>query len=159
MNYIIIGMPSAGKTTLGKMLAEKLNREYLDLDDLIVDETGMSIPEIFDQEGEVGFRKRETEACKNVASFNNYVISTGGGVIKNQENINYLKANGVIFFIDRALEYLISNDPSRPLSSSKEAVEKMYEERYPLYNLYCDYRISNNGDINDTLELMLECIY
>lgn len=158
MNYILIGMPSAGKTTIGKLFAQKLNREYLDLDDLIVDETHMTIPEIFEKEGETGFRKRETEACKNVASFNDYVISTGGGVIKNKENIRYLKENGIIFFIDRDLEYLVTNDPSRPLSSSKEAVEKMYEIRYPLYHSYCDYHISNNGMIEDTLDTMLNII-
>lgn len=158
-NIVLIGMPSAGKTTIGQKLSAKLNKSFIDLDDTIVDRTKCSIPDIFSQSGEAGFRKLESMVTYDVSKLNNVIIGTGGGTIKNKINMDYLRLNGIVFFIDRDLEHLISNDPNRPLSSSEEAVKKLYEERYPLYKQYADAIVSNNDDIETTVEEIIKNYY
>lgn len=155
-NIILIGMPSAGKTTIGKMLEQRLHKEFIDLDDVIVEHAGKSIPEIFDECQEEGFRSLETEAAIAVSKLNNKIIATGGGTIKNKINMDHLRQNGITVFIDRDLKHLISSDPNRPLSSSEEAVRKLYEERLSLYQAYADYIADNNEDITSTVNSIEE---
>ena len=114
-NVVLIGMPSCGKTTLGEEMAKKWEKEFVDMDDIIVEKIGMSITAYFSAYGEDAFRKIETEVAKELAGRNGLVISTGGGCVKNKENMEYLKMNGVIFFIDRDVKYLVT-DTNRPLS-------------------------------------------
>ena len=157
-NLILIGMPSAGKTTIGKILAQKLNREFIDMDEMIVENTGKSIPEIFDEKGEQGFRAAETQAAYAISKLNGKVISTGGGIIKYKANIDLLRQNGIVIFIDRDLNKLITTDSNRPLSSSSEAVRKMYEERIDYYRLYADHIIDNNKTIDGSVQSILKKI-
>lgn len=151
-NIVLIGMPSAGKTTIGKMLEEKLGKEFFDLDDMIIAKAGKSIPEIFQESGETGFRAIETEVAIEASKMNNKIIATGGGVVKHKVNMDFLRLNGITIFIDRDIDKLISSDPNRPLSSSKQALQQMYKERYPLYQKYAAYIAVNNASIEETVD-------
>lgn len=151
-NIVLIGMPSAGKTTIGKMLEEKLGKEFFDLDDMIIAKVGKSIPEIFQESGEAGFRAIETEVAIEASKMNNKIIATGGGVVKHKVNMDFLRLNGITIFIDRDIDKLISSDPNRPLSSSKQALQQMYKERYPLYQKYAAYIAVNNANIEETVD-------
>ena len=150
-NIVLIGMPSAGKTTIGKMLENRMLKEFIDLDDIIIEKAGKSIPEIFEESGEAGFRAIETEAAIEVSKLNNKIIATGGGTIKHKVNMDYLRQNGITIFIDRDVDKLISSDPNRPLSKSTDALEKMHAERLPLYQKYAAYVAVNNSDIESTV--------
>ena len=151
-NIVLIGMPSAGKTTIGKTLEEKLGKEFFDLDDMIIAKAGKSIPEIFQESGEAGFRAIETEVAIEASKMNNKIIATGGGVVKHKVNMDFLRLNGITIFIDRDIDKLISSDPNRPLSSSKQALQQMYKERYPLYQKYAAYIAVNNANIEETVD-------
>ena len=151
-NIVLIGMPSAGKTTIGKMLEEKLGKEFFDLDDMIIAKAGKSIPEIFQESGEAGFRAIETVVAIEASKMNNKIIATGGGVVKHKVNMDFLRLNGITIFIDRDIDKLISSDPNRPLSSSKQALQQMYKERYPLYQKYAAYIAVNNANIEETVD-------
>lgn len=151
-NIVLIGMPSAGKTTIGKMLEEKLGKEFFDLDDMIIAKACKSIPEIFQESGEAGFRAIETEVAIEASKMNNKIIATGGGVVKHKVNMDFLRLNGITIFIDRDIDKLISSDPNRPLSSSKQALQQMYKERYPLYQKYAAYIAVNNANIEETVD-------
>ncbi len=146
MNIVLIGMPSCGKTTVGNTLGAKLSKTFVDTDALIVEADGRAIPEIFSSDGEGFFRRLEAEAVLGVAKENNKIIATGGGVVLNKANIESLKANGRIYFIDRPLEELCATD-DRPLSGNVEELRKRYNERYHLYRKYADVIIDGSGTI------------
>jgi shikimate kinase len=153
-NIVLIGMPGCGKTTIGKILAEKLKIEFCDVDKYIEKTQGKSIPDIF-KNGEDYFRKIESEAVEEISSLWPKIISTGGGVVKNFHNIKLLKKNGIIVFINRPLEKIISDvdTQSRPLlKDGKEKLYKLFEERYFLYKEYCDFEALNEGRVEKTLE-------
>ncbi|EDS78200.1 shikimate kinase [Clostridium botulinum C str. Eklund] len=144
-NIVLIGMPGCGKTTIGRKLSEILNADFCDVDEYIVDITGKSINEIFEN-GEEFFRDIESQSIKEVSSSIPKVISTGGGVIKRKHNIDVLKKKGTIFFINRLLEDICKDVDvkSRPLlKNGTDKLYKLYEERYDLYRIYCDYEIIN----------------
>lgn len=153
-NLVLIGMPSAGKTTIGSALADRLHKTYVDIDEIIVKTTNKTIPEIFEAENEEGFRQREHEAVCAAAKESNQIIATGGGVIKNEENIRALQQNGRIIFVNRDLEHLICNDANRPLSSDYDAVKALYKQRYPLYRTYSDVIVQNNNSIEQTIDVI-----
>lgn len=158
-NIVLIGMPSAGKTTIGKMLEDRMQKEFIDLDDVIIEKAGKSIPEIFEESGEAGFRAIETEAAIEVSKLNNKIIATGGGTIKHKVNMDYLRQNGITIFIDRDVDKLISSDPNRPLSKSSDALQKMHAERLPLYQKYAAYVAVNNSDIESTVKEIEEAYH
>ena len=142
-NIILIGMPSCGKTTVGNILAEKLSRKLIDLDDEIVINIGCEIAEFFKTHTEKEFRDVETEVTKEISKKNGIVISTGGGCVLREENVNALRQNGRLYFLDRDLANLTPTN-SRPLATKKEAIEKLYNERYDIYTSRCDCRINAN---------------
>ena len=131
-NIVLIGMPSSGKSTVGKIIADKLSREFIDTDSLIVNDSGMEISRIFTELGEDEFRKMEADAVRRASERCGLVIATGGGAPLFGKNLMVLKQNGRVFFIDRPLCELIPTE-DRPLSNSKDAVKKLYSERYELY--------------------------
>ena len=145
-NVVLIGMPSSGKTTVGKEVAKLLNKEFVDSDDEIVRFAGVSIPEIFEKSGEAEFRNLESKIIKELSALQGKVIATGGGAILRPENLDLLKQNGVVVFLDRSLENLITTD-DRPLSSSREMLKKRYDERYYIYKAAADIIIDANGDV------------
>lgn len=157
LNIALIGMPSCGKTTIGRALADKLGKRFVDLDEEIVKADGRSIPDIFAAEGEDGFRRRETEQTCAFAKEGRQVLSCGGGVIKRPENLRALRQNGVVLFIDRPLSKLTVGG-GRPLSSSAEALKAMEAERRPLYLAAADAVISNKSTVADAVTAALEAL-
>lgn len=155
-NIVLIGMPGCGKTTVGKILAEKLSRPLVDSDELIIEETGKNISNIFEESGEIGFRDIEQRVIKEkVLSLSGSVIATGGGAVIREENIDALKQNGVLFFLDRPLEQLLPTS-DRPLANTAEAIKKRYEERYPIYCRVCDKKINANTSAEDTADRIIK---
>ena len=135
-NIVLIGMPSSGKTTVGNLIAKELNKIMIDTD-AVVESNGKKISDIFSEQGEMAFRDLETKAIEKTGVQTGIVVATGGGAILRSQNIDALKQNGKIYFIDRPLENLIATD-DRPLSSTREAVAKRYKERYSIYSSVCD---------------------
>ncbi len=154
-NIVLTGMPSSGKTTIGKLLAEKLGRTFIDTDALIKEKTRMEVTKIFEEKGESYFRNLETEVIKEASHICGAVIATGGGAVLRKENLEALKQNGKVFFIDRPLDYLIPTS-DRPTASSKEQIERRYEERFAIYTDTADVIIDNSGTLNKAVEKILE---
>ncbi len=143
-NIVLIGMPTSGKTTVGKILAKKLNRILIDTDSVIFENTGKKATEIFAGNGESEFRRFETEAVKLASKYNSAVIACGGGVILNPDNVKALSENGKIYFLDRSIDKLIPTC-DRPTAFSRQAIEKIFNERYSFYKKYSDYTIKADG--------------
>ncbi len=152
-NIVLTGMPSSGKSTTGRIIAENLGREFIDTDDEIVKSAGMEITEYFKKLGEKKFRELETEVIKNISAKSGIVISTGGGAILKNENVDALKMNGTIYFLDRPLEDLLPT-ADRPLASSAEAVKQRYDERYGKYISTADEIIKISGLPKDTAQII-----
>ncbi len=151
LNICLSGMPSSGKSTLGKMLAKKLNREFIDLDEEIAKRHGKTPSQIIKEDGELAFRDIETKVLKSVLLKSGVVISLGGGAIIREVNRNAIKYNSVSIYIKRDL-FLLKTE-GRPLSIAK-GVETLYNERKSFYET-ADITVENNGDINDTLKEIL----
>ena len=148
-NIVLIGMPGCGKTTVGRALAEKLGRTFVDLDEEIVRRAGMPIPEIFAREGEAGFRERESALVREFGERTGLVVSTGGGVVTRRENYIPLKQNGLLLHLRRDPAALPTD--GRPLSQAT-APEELWRRRAPLYAAFADGEIDNNGTLAGTLE-------
>ena len=148
-SIVLIGMPGCGKTTVGRALAEKLGRTFVDLDEEIVRRAGMSIPEIFAREGEAGFRERESALVREFGERTGLVVSTGGGVVTRRENYIPLKQNGLLLHLRRDPAALPTD--GRPLSQAT-APEELWRRRAPLYAAFADGEIDNNGTLAGTLE-------
>ena len=154
-NVILIGMPGSGKSTVGRLLAEKLGRPLLEADKELEKAAGMSIPVIFANEGEAGFRKRETRILSDLGKQSGTVISTGGGCVTREENYPLLHQNGVIVWIRRDLNCLARE--GRPLSLNAD-LSAMYAMRAPLYERFADFAVDNDGNAEDTVNLILEVL-
>ena len=150
-NIVLTGMPGCGKSTVGRLLAEKTGREFYDIDTEIVKQAGMEITEIFEARGEKAFRDMETETAKRLSTLSGVVISCGGGTVLRDENVNALRRNGVICFIDRPLNELVPTE-DRPLALSKADIEKRYNERIDRYISTCHIRIPVEGDANSVAQ-------
>lgn len=148
MNIVLIGMPASGKTSIGKALAEVTGKTFVDSDDEIVKTSGKAIPDIFAESGEGYFRALEKEEILKISLKNSQIIATGGGAVLKPENIDNLKGNGRVYFIDRPLEMLITTD-DRPLSSNRADLEKRYNERYELYRAAADVVIDGAGSVEE----------
>ena len=157
LNVALIGMPSSGKSTVGRALAEKLGKKFIDLDEEIVKADGRSIPDIFAAEGEDGFRAKESAQTARFAKEGRQLLSCGGGIIKRGENLRALHQNGVVLFLDRPLDALTVGG-GRPLSSSTEALKKMEAERRPLYLAAADAVIPNSGTVEDAVTAAMEAL-
>lgn len=140
-NIILIGMPGCGKSTVGKLLAEKIGKTFVDADAELVKTYGMDIPAIFAAEGEAGFREKETAVLAELGKRSGLVIATGGGCVTRQENYPLLHQNGTLFWLKRDLDKLPSD--GRPLSQVTK-MEDMFRVRKPLYESFADCVIDNN---------------
>jgi shikimate dehydrogenase len=152
-NIVLTGMPSSGKTTVGKILAEITGKAFVDTDDEIIKKIGMDIPTYFSKHGEAEFRKIESDVIKEISQKNSLIIATGGGAILNNDNIRRLKQNGKIYFLDRSLKNLTPTS-DRPLSSDIDALKKRYNERYPIYISTCDSKIDANGTPSEVANII-----
>ena len=157
LNVALIGMPSSGKTTVGRALAEALGKRFVDLDEEIVKADGRSIPDIFAAEGEEGFRQKETAVIAQFAKEGRQLLSCGGGAVKKPENVRLLRQNGVVLFLDRPLDALTVGG-GRPLSSSADALRTMYAERRPLYLAAADAVVPNETTVADAVKASMEAL-
>jgi shikimate kinase len=138
-NVFLVGMMGAGKTTLGKALAQKLGLEFVDMDRVLVERTGVAVATIFEIEGEQGFRKRESAALAEVAAHDDRVVATGGGAVLAAENRALMRASGTVVYLRARLEHLwerTRHDTSRPLLATPDprgTLERLLGERDPLY--------------------------
>lgn len=155
-NIVLIGMPASGKSTIGKLLAQKINYEYYDADKYLERKEKRKISNIFAENGESYFRDLETKYLKKLSYKNKLVISTGGGAVKRDENMEVLKKKGIIVFLSRKVEDIAKeNHENRPLLKDISNIERLYSERIELYKRYADITIENN----DTLFNVTDKLY
>lgn len=156
-NIVLVGMPTSGKSTIGKALAKSLNKKFIDVDNEIVKKAGNSIKEIFKEKGEAYFRTVESQVIESLSRESNLVIATGGGSVLDQKNVKRLKRNGYLIFIDRPLNLLIAAD-DRPLSANRINLKNLYQERYNIYKAVSDVTVINDKDLDFVLKKVLEAI-
>lgn len=147
-NIILIGMPGSGKSTLGVLLAKKLTMRFIDLDEEIVRASGKTIPEIFEESGEPGFRKIEKETLRSLSEEKGIVLATGGGTVIDPENVRLLREMGTVIFLDRPLKALttrVRTDTRPLLAGGSDKMTALYHERRPLYLRACHHRMVNEG--------------
>ncbi len=154
-NIVLIGMPGCGKTKIAKKLSEVLDRPVFEADEIIAEQAGMSIPEIFAAEGEDGFRARETAVLRELGKRSRAIISTGGGCVTKPENYNLLHQNGVIVWRQRDVSLL--SRKGRPISLSRD-LNELYTERKPMYERFADIVIPPTETIEEATEAILEAL-
>ncbi len=148
-NIVLIGMPACGKSTIGYWLSKKIDYPFLDADKYLEEKESKIISDIFSNEGEEHFRELETKYLKELSEKEGIIISTGGGAVKKKENIDILKRNGIVIFLNRAIiDISRENHENRPLLQNIENVQKLYDERINLYKKYADIVINNNDDMD-----------
>lgn len=160
-NVILIGMPGSGKTTLGQLISQRLNMKFCDVDHYIEKKEGRKILDIFKSHGEAHFRKMETRAVEAVSEYKGHIISSGGGIVKNPQNINAFNKNDIIIFINRSVKDIISDIEvgRRPLlKNGKEKLYDLYKERISLYKKYCDHEVINDTSLEGTVEKAIQII-
>lgn len=156
-NIALIGMPGSGKTTIGKMLAERLNMKMIDCDDAIEARAGKTIKEIFEEHGEKAFRILEAEVIEDLGKEGGQVIATGGGAILKEENVRALRQNSVVIFLDRPTEKLQITD-DRPLAPDVAALFKLYADRYRKYQAVADIKVRNGGTAEEAVNAILNVL-
>lgn len=147
-NLILIGMPGCGKTTVGRILAQKAKKTFVDADAEIVQLAGMSIPDIFSKYGESYFRNLETQVLSKLGKESGLIISTGGGCVARPENYTLLHQNGTIIWLQRDLDKLATE--GRPISANVE-LSHLYAQRQAYYQKFSDLIVDNNKDVQTTI--------
>lgn len=157
MNIYLIGMPGSGKTTLGRRLAEKLNKPFIDLDNHIEQKHLLFIDEIFTMYGEEKFRSIETESLKDVLDLD-AVISTGGGIV--MKKINKSLMNGLIIYINTPIEIIekrLKSSYDRPLLKDM-TIEQLYDIRFLKYQGFANRIVSNADDITKAVNDLVNIV-
>ena len=152
-NIVLIGMPGCGKSTIGIALRDRLNREFIDSDAEIVKRAGREIPQIFSEYGEEYFRKLESEVIFDLSKRTGIIIATGGGAVINNKNVEELKKNGELIWLNRPIEGIVPTD-DRPLSNDRDKLIKLFAVREPIYRAAADREI----DACDSIEGIVERI-
>ena len=152
MNIILTGFMGAGKTTIANLLAQKLKREVVEMDDLVIKKSKRkSVKEIFELDGEIVFRELETHVARDLQNTDNIIVSAGGGVAMSSLNMLYLKKNGVVFYLKtsfRAIGRSLKKDKARPLFQNKKEARILYKIRRPIYKYYADVVIRTSPKTN-----------
>ena len=159
-NIVLIGMPGCGKSTLGRKLARSLERDFYDADAVLEQREQRSIKSFF-AESENAFREAETRTLAYLAGLQDVVIATGGGAVKRAVNMELLKQNGNIIFIDRKPEEIlgdIEGDDRPLLAADKQRIFQLYAERIALYKKYAEKTIENNGTLAAALAQLQEAV-
>ena len=148
-NIILIGMPGSGKSSVGKILSEKLSRSFVDTDEVIKERFGAP-SDIIKEKGEAYFRKLETGVISEICREKGLVIATGGGVVEREENFRPIRQNGKVYLISRSLSLLDRTD--RPLSTD---IEALFERRKDKYERFSDVKIENNGTPESAADMII----
>jgi len=159
----LIGFMGTGKTVVGKALAGKLGRKFIELDSLIEERAGKSIAEIFQRDGEMAFRELEIEVARNVADSKNQVIACGGGIVLNKINIDRLKKESLIVYLTASpkaiLKRVSDDDEERPLLKATDlaqAIQGLLQFRKPYYERAADIKIDTSKlDVNSVVERII----
>lgn len=160
-NLVLVGMMGSGKTTMGRALAQHLGKAFVDSDEEIQRRTGVTIPHIFDIEGEAGFRQRETAAIRDLVLRDDMVLATGGGVVLAEQNRAMLQQNGIVVYLKASVHDLrqrTRHDRNRPLLQTADPHAKLAEllqQRDPLYRQVADIVIQSGKQSAHTLMLHL----
>ena len=158
-NIVLIGMPASGKSTIGKLLAKKMNYECYDADRYLERKENVKISTLFSEKGEEYFRNLETKYLKELSQKNGIIISTGGGAVKREKNMQILGEKGIIVFLNRKIEDIAKeNHEARPLLQNIDNIYKLYDERIELYNRYSDIIVENNGTLKEVTDRIAEKI-
>ena len=156
-NIVLIGMPASGKSTIGKLLAQKINYEYYDADKYLEKKENVKISTLFSEKGEEYFRNLETKYLKELSQKNGIIISTGGGAVKREKNMQILGEKGIIVFLNRKIEDIAKeNHEARPLLQNIDNIYKLYDERIELYNRYSDIIVENDGTLKEVTDKITE---
>ena len=155
-SIVLVGMPGAGKSTLGRLIAKELGLDFVDTDEIVAQMAGMSIPELIASKGEAHFRDVEAAAVRHAAHLPPCVIATGGGAIIRRENRRLLGRNATVILLDRPDESLATE--GRPLSKDVETVRRLREQRRGFYEAVKDVRIEVDADCALTLQRALKIL-
>ncbi len=155
-NIVLIGMPGSGKSSIGRLIAEKTGRELIDIDACIVEKIGCSIPEYFKTHSEKEFRAVESEVLGEICKLSGKIIATGGGCVTIPENKPLINQNGMVFYIRRDIALLPTN--GRPLSKAGSLAE-MFQIRRPMYESFADAAVDNAASLSDVAERIMEVYY
>lgn len=147
-NIILIGMPGCGKSTIGRLLAQRTGKKFVDADDALEARLGRKITDIIPQDGEAAFRQMESDTLAELGKQSGLVIATGGGCVTQQRNYPLLHQNGTILWLTRQLHKLPTE--GRPLSQPGK-LQEMFAQRQSLYRQFADAEISNDGPVEETL--------
>lgn len=149
-NIVLVGMPGCGKSTVGTTLSKDLNKDFFDTDILIEQKEGRKPEQIIKENGIDYFRDVESSVIEEISSKQNIILATGGGAILRQKNVDFLKQNGVLIFLDRKIKNIKPTD-NRPLSNSMDKLKALYKERYPLYKECADIILENDRSLEEIL--------
>lgn len=165
-NLVLIGMRATGKTTIGRGIAKRLKMNFFDIDSEIEKNENLTIAEIVKKKGWQEFRKIENNFCKKISEYKKSVISTGGGVILNEENMKYLKNKSYIIYLNSSVKDIVnrienSKNTHRPSLTGKsitEEIDEIFRERESLYKKYCDREFTVHGNYNNKDESIKICL-
>lgn len=147
-------MPGSGKSTVGRELARRMGRAFVDTDELVREAEGKEISDIFAESGEEYFRNAESAALRLAAALSGAVIATGGGAVLRERNVRALSRNGRIFFLDRPLDEIIPTS-DRPTASDREALSRRFAEREAIYRSSCDVHVKVRHGVSATAEQII----
>ena len=160
VNIILIGIMGAGKTTVGKLLSRKLGYRFIDMDDYIEESQGETITQMFER-GEDYFRKIEAGAVQSLGKLEQVVIATGGGIVKNDNNMKVLSQGGVIVYLQRQVDKILEvlDVSGRPLlRDNPQRLHEILREREELYNRYGEIVVQNNGDAGQAAQAIITAL-
>ena len=160
-NIVLCGFMGTGKTVVGKELAKYLNYSFIDMDELIEQEQKITIKEIFAKYGEEYFRDLEYEICKRISETQKTVVSTGGGTMVYKRNVDVIKQNNILIFLDSSFEVIcerIGENDTRPLFQDKNKAKKLYEERKDKYTNVADYIVEADGTVEEVANKIINIL-
>lgn len=163
-NIVLCGFMGCGKSTVGRNIARKTGKKFLDMDLYIEQKTGMTVSEIFEKYGESGFRDMEHEACVELSKMKDLIIASGGGAFTFERNVEVFKGKDTIVLLDVPLgviKYRLRNDKTRPLlqrSDKDKALQELYEKRLPLYKSAADVVVSGKNTPIKTAFSVIEAV-
>ncbi|MDI6786509.1 MAG: shikimate kinase [bacterium] len=161
-NIVLFGFMGTGKSSIGKILAERLDMSFLEMDEIIEKENKMTISDIFEKYGEAYFRELEKDLIERISKNNSCVISTGGGVVLNEENVELLQKNGILISLMAKEEVIykrVKNETHRPLLKTKNGLQKIREilnHRRPFYEKAGFCIDTSNMSKNEVVEKIIE---